>query len=48
MIEQRNRDLERLEDNHKNTIASKEDEIASLRKKINDMSSEFSMMLKVF
>ena len=45
-INQKATEIEKIEHQHKQTLAAKEDEISNLKKKINDMSTEFSMMLK--
>lgn len=45
-INQKTADIERIEHQHKQILAAKEDEISSLKKKISDMTTEFSMMLK--
>ena len=37
----------RLNDNHKNQLAKKDEEIEALKRKIDDMSNEFAEMLKV-
>lgn len=46
-IETLNKRIEQMMENNRIDLAAKDNEIQELKKKINDMSTEFSNMLKV-